>query len=197
MRYGLGRWTHRGTRDATVIYTSGAEDITTEHWLLIRSREKKNRLGGTRQEGCFGFLGMEDLFVLGFKLQFCIPGCHGSAEWTARCRAAAAQHPMERDQRWPSTAGAQTGWQRQPKTCSEPQSRARRKPGALAQGSDPACKQGDTPSPAQELFGHHFPGSSWPPLSRSSLATASCRTQLPPLRCSTTLQMPFQLCSQT
>lgn len=44
-----------------------------------------------------------------------------------------------------------------PKTCSEPQSRARSKPGDVAQGSDPACKEGRAPSPAQEHFGHRFP----------------------------------------
>lgn len=45
LRYGLGRRTQGGIRDAAVIYTEGG---SRQHRLLIRSQEKKNRLGGTR-----------------------------------------------------------------------------------------------------------------------------------------------------
>lgn len=93
--------------------------------------------------------------------------------------AGGAEHCVELVQWWPGTAGAQTARQGQLKTCSEPQSRAQSQPRGLAQGSD-----------------HGANRATQRPLPKSSLATTSRRTQLPPVRCSATLQKPFQLCSQ-
>lgn len=66
LRYGLGRRTHGGTRDAAGIYTSGAEGATRQHHLLIRSQEKKIQVGENKARRmlwvswrgrfvCFGF----------------------------------------------------------------------------------------------------------------------------------------------
>lgn len=158
LRYGLGRRTHGGTRDTAVSYTSGAEGATRQHRLLIRSQEKKTGWGEEGEKDAVGFMAWRIclFWVLSSNFASLVAMAAQSGLHAASIGASRAEHRVELVQRWPGTAGAQAGCQRQLETCSKPQGRARSKPGALAQGSDPACKQGHTPSPAQQLFGHRF-----------------------------------------
>lgn len=153
LRCGLGRQTHGGTRDAAIIYTSGVEGATRRHRLLLRSHEKKTSWGEGGEKDALGFMAWRIclFWVLRSRFASLVAMAVRSGPRAASLGAGRAEHHAELV---PSMAGAQTGCQRQLKTCGKTRSRARSNPGA--------CR--DT---------HH-------PLPRSSLATASRRMQLPP-----------------
>lgn len=143
-------------------------------------REKKPGWGEQSEKAALGFVAWRIcLFgVLSNNFASLVAMAAQSGLHAASLGAGGAEHCLELVQRWSGTAGAQTARPGQLRTCSEPQSRARSQPGALARGSDLGANR------ATQC-----------PLPKSSLATTSRRTQ-PPVRCSAALQNPFQLCSQ-
>ena len=111
MRYGLGRRTHGGTQDTAAIDASGAEGVTRQHRLLIRSREKKRGWGKQSEKDALGFVAWRTcLFgVSSSNFASLVAMAARRALHAASLGAGRAEHRLEPVRPWPGTAGAQTG----------------------------------------------------------------------------------------